>query len=117
MEKHLPSLTHNVSPSGRPADTVPSGGRPTAVASSISVQVERLSLEGFHLPSSGERQVEAAFRAERIQVLSVNEKAPGLQAGGSRRELPGGALSISQWADPEDLGRKIAHAIYKGMQL
>jgi hypothetical protein len=78
--------------------------------------VERLALEGFDLPSGGERAVQAAFRSELARLLAA-ENLPGrLLSGGARRELPGGTLSIDQWADPGDLGRRIARGIYEALQ-
>ena len=88
---------------------------PAVQSSSIRVQIDRLSLDGFNLPPGGDKLVQVAFETELSRLFSAEELPTLLRSGGARRELPGGALSISSWKDPADLGRQIAHALYEGM--
>lgn len=89
---------------------------PAVQPSSIHVQVGRLSLDGFNLPPGEDRLVRVAFEAELSRLFAGEEIPTLLRSGGARRELPGGALSISVWQNPTDLGRQIAHALYEGMK-
>jgi hypothetical protein len=103
---------------GRPTSANARPGMPTApAASNLRIQVGRLTLDGFNLPAGGEQLVQAAFETELARLFSEQPLPALLRSGGARRDLPGGALSISNWMDPADLGRQIARTLYKGMQL
>ena len=113
-----PTETHSqgmIEPSrSTPPALAPVG--PASQSSTVHVQVGRMILDGFNLPSGGDRLVKVAFEQEMARLFAAEEIPTLLRSGGARRELPGGALSISAWQDPADLGRQIARALYEGMQ-
>lgn len=81
----------------------------------LRVHIERLSLDGFELDGIGERAVRRSLQQELSRLLS-NTLPDRVQRGGAVRDL-GGSLAIASWADPEDLGRQIAGALYQGLSV
>ena len=79
------------------------------------MHIPRLTLHGIPLDPRHERRVRSAAEAELASLLAGAPLPMRLQAGGMARRLPGTELRIGSWADPADLGREVARAVYEGL--
>jgi hypothetical protein len=81
----------------------------------ISIQIERLILDGVPLAHSQRRLLQAAVEAELARLVAEGGLAPTLLAGGATPHVLGGALQLTSDGDPSRLGAEIARAVYGGI--
>ena len=81
----------------------------------INLHIEQLILEGVPLPLSQRPQVQAAVEAELGRLMTEGGLASHLQAGGTVPQIRAGVIQLSSGANPQQLGRQIAHAVYQGI--
>jgi hypothetical protein len=81
----------------------------------VNVQVGVLVLDGLSLAPMQAVRLRTALQDKLGILLSAESLAPRLRLGGVAPSLPGPALSISEWRDPADLGRRIAQALHEGL--
>jgi hypothetical protein len=81
----------------------------------ITVNIERLILEGLPIAASQGPLVQAALEAELGRMLAADGLAASLLAGGARPTLPASAIQVGSGSDPAALGRQIAQALYGGI--
>jgi hypothetical protein len=81
----------------------------------ITINIERLILDGLPIAAAQGPLVQAALEAELGRLLAVDGLAAGLLAGGAVPTLPAGAISIGRETSPAALGRQIAQAMYGGL--
>jgi hypothetical protein len=81
----------------------------------IEVAIERLVLDGIELPLVQQARLQAAIEAELGRLMLEGGLATELAQGGALPALRGGTLNLSGQADPAQLGRQIARAVYQGL--
>lgn len=83
----------------------------------IALHVERLVLDGFDLPPTGQRLLQAAFEAELARLLGARGLPPGWESGlvPDTPSLTGAAIELAPGADPARLGRQIALSVFSSM--
>ena len=82
---------------------------PTAV----SVHIERLVLHDF--PATGRWRIGPAVQGELARVLAKRGLPSGLAPGGAFARMDGQSFRLAPGAGAEDIGRQVAHAIYRGL--
>lgn len=81
----------------------------------ITLNIERLVLEGVELSPHQRPLLQAAVEAELARLLTAHDLAASLQSDGSLARLPGTAIQLTHPAVPDHLGRQIAQAIYASL--
>lgn len=81
----------------------------------ITIQIERLVLDGLPVTFHERGIMQAAFEAELVQLLTTGELSFDLQTGGVRNKVPAGVLALKADDTPATLGKKLARAIYEGI--
>lgn len=79
----------------------------------VHLQIEELILHGF-TPADRQR-IGAAVEEELTRLLVEQGVPPTLANGGLLARLDGGSFSVSATAKPQQIGRQVAQAIYKGL--
>ena len=77
----------------------------------INLHIERLVLDGLNLGPGQGAQVKDAVEAELSRLLTEGGIAPELQ-GGTPRNLHTGSIRLASDANPQQIGRQIAGAVY-----
>ncbi|WP_088240834.1 hypothetical protein [Calothrix rhizosoleniae] len=81
----------------------------------INVNIERLILDGVAVPHAERPFLQAAVEAELGRLLADGGLAPSLVAGGAVPRVDGGSMAIENSSNYTQMGRDIAHAVYRGM--
>jgi len=81
----------------------------------ITINIERLIIDGLAIPQRHRAQLQSACEAELARLLATNGLAFDIQTGGTQKSIQGGTLALEHDEDPQMLGKKIAQAIYRGI--
>jgi hypothetical protein len=81
----------------------------------ITVHIERLILDGLSLPHRQRPQVQAALEAELARLLAAGGLGIDLQTSGRVTQIRGGEMQLEGDEEPGLLGKKIAWAVYRGI--
>jgi hypothetical protein len=81
---------------------------------SLSLHIERLVLDQLPLRRSEQGQVQAAAMTELELLLGRGVLQSELRQGISMPVLRLGDIRLRHGASPEQIGRQIAHALYRG---
>jgi hypothetical protein len=77
----------------------------------LKLHIESIALEGVNISRRQRRQLHAALEAELTRLLTASGGARSLQHGGQIAKLPV-SLTMSEHANPTQLGQAIAHSIH-----
>ena len=81
----------------------------------ITINIERLILDGLPIAAAQGPLVQAALEAELGRLLAVDGLAAGLLAGGAVPALPAGAIRVQPGDTPAQIGTHIAQTLYGGL--
>jgi hypothetical protein len=81
----------------------------------VNVQIERLILDGVHIPPRERPLLKAAVEGELSRLLAVDGLKKELTAGGAMPSLSAAPVQLANNNDPERFGQEIAQAVYKGI--
>jgi hypothetical protein len=81
----------------------------------VNIHIERLILDGVHVPYAQRPALQAAVEAELTRLISEGGLTPGLQSGGAYPRVPGGSIQLPQDGNHAALGSQIARAVYGGI--
>ncbi len=81
----------------------------------ISVHIERLILDGLPIAQRDRALLCAAIEEELSRLLADGSLAVDLSTSGILPRLTGGALELSGNEEPQQLGKRIARAVYGGI--
>ncbi|SYX84026.1 hypothetical protein [Paenibacillus alvei] len=82
---------------------------------SIELHIEELILHDF--PARDHARIGTAIERELMRLCTEQGVPPELLRGGELGDIAPGSFHMNQGAMPEAIGRKIAHAVYRGMSL
>jgi hypothetical protein len=80
----------------------------------INLHIERLILDGLHVPTSQGFVVQAAVEAQLANLLRSEGLSPELRAGGVLRSVKAGGIHVAN-GSPKHLGQQIGRAVYDGI--
>jgi hypothetical protein len=109
MKPHDPQ-TEQADP--RPAQDERAAGK--APRPNVSVQIDRLVLDGITLGPGDATRVRRALETELGRLLADAGICPALAVGASVPAVDAGGVEIDQ-SGPTSLGRRIAQAVYRGI--
>lgn len=81
----------------------------------LQLHIEHLILEGLALDPRQGAQLQAAMQRELQRLLETGGVPPHWQSGWSVPEVHAPQLRLAEELRPQQLGRQIAHSIYRGM--
>ena len=81
----------------------------------VTVNIERLILEGLPLAPWQRPLLAAAVEAELGRLLAKGGLGGELAGGGAVPSLPAGPIELPSDGDPSALGAQIAQAVYGGL--
>ncbi|MEM8674591.1 MAG: hypothetical protein AAGF83_12055 [Cyanobacteria bacterium P01_G01_bin.67] len=81
----------------------------------ISVQIERLILEGVTLAPEQRALLKTSLEAELGRLLATEGLSPSLQSGGWVSSLPAPLIQLDSNSNPTQMGQQIARAVYGGL--
>ena len=81
----------------------------------VNLHIERLILDGVHVPYAQRPALQAAIEAELARLVREGGLTPGLQSGGAYARARGGSIQLSGDGNPATLGQQIARAAYLGL--
>ena len=81
----------------------------------VSVHIERLILDGVHVPHRHRPQLQAALEAELARLIAADGLAVDMHMGGVLPRVSGGEMHLESDEHPDRLGVRMARAIYKGI--
>lgn len=81
----------------------------------ISVNIERLVLDGLAVEPGQGNAIQKAVEAELSRFLAEGGIGQELAGGGALPSVPGGSIEIGEKIHPRNLGRQIAGAVYGGL--
>jgi len=81
----------------------------------ISVNIERLVLDGLAVEPGQGNAVQKAVESELSRLLAEGGIGQELAGGGAVPSVPGGSIEVADKSNPRNLGRQIAGAVYGGL--
>ncbi len=81
----------------------------------ISIDIERLILDGVTIEPGQGAQLKAAVESELARLLATGGVHPGLRSGGSVPSIRANSIRMSSESNPSQLGRQIALSVYGGI--
>ncbi len=81
----------------------------------ISVQIDRLLIDGLRLTPEQRPLLQAAVEAELAHLLSAGGLSPELRSGGAVSSARAGSIQLADESSPLHLGHEIARAVYRGI--
>jgi 2-hydroxychromene-2-carboxylate isomerase len=80
----------------------------------IHLHIERLVLDGIDLPRHQRPALQAAIETELTRLITAAGLAAGWPTHGATPRLRAGRMQLDSASDPEQMGRQIAQAVYRG---
>lgn len=84
-------------------------------SASITITIERLILDGLPIAPPQRGKLQAAFETELARLLANGELAFDLRSSGVLKHVSADVLELKGDESPDTLGKKLAHAIYRGI--
>ena len=81
----------------------------------VHVHIERLVLDGLHVPPDQRPLLEAAVEAEFARRLAAGDPTSGVLSGGAFARLATPTIHLPAHHDAAMLGRQIASAVHTGL--
>lgn len=81
----------------------------------VRLHVERLVLDGVTVPRHQQPGLRSALEAELAQRIAEGGLAPDLLTGQALPRVTAGDIQRAAGAEPAQLGRQIARAVYRGI--
>jgi hypothetical protein len=81
----------------------------------ITVHIERLILDGLPIAYSQRSRLKASVEVELARLLTHGALAPDLRTPGVLSRIMAGTIELQGDEEPQQLGKHIAHALYKGI--
>jgi len=81
----------------------------------ISVQIDRLVLEGIDVPYGQQPLLQQAFETELARLLAAGGPVPGLLSGGAVPSMPAEGIPLESENSATRLGVQIARSVYGGL--
>ena len=81
----------------------------------ISIRIERLVIDGPPIAYSQRSHLKDSIEAELVRLLTIGSLAPDLCTSGRLPRLTAGEIELQGDEEPQQLGKYIANALYRGI--
>lgn len=81
----------------------------------VTVHIERLVLDGLSITYSQRSHLKASLEKELARLLTNGALASDLRSPGTFQCLTAGEIELRGNEEPQQLGKHIAHALYRGI--
>jgi hypothetical protein len=98
-----------------PTSTSTSAPAPAPAPANTSLHIERLVIQGVSLPAGSTARLEAAFQAEWRDLASATPRSNEHLSSIALHALRLEPIRIDHAGEPEQLGRKLARALWGGL--
>jgi hypothetical protein len=81
----------------------------------ININIDRLVFDGVKLAAHERPLFQAAFENEMTRLIARDGLHQELRAGGAFQSVGTPAVQLSEGNNPHQIGRQLAHAVYRGI--